>query len=246
MKKTLLQLTQDILNDMDADEVNSINDTIESQQVAVIVRTCYEELISNRNWPHLKQLIQIEHSGDVNKPTHMRAPDNLKEMEELLYDKSKDGSKKFDRVTYLSPTEFLLYIRNRNTDNANVIVVNDVNGVELNIVNDKAPDYYTTFDDEYLVFDSYNSAVDDALKKSKTQCVAYIMPTWEHVDSHVPNLPSEAFSLLFEESKSTAFFNLKQMVNDKAEQKAGRQNRWLSRKAWRIQGGIQYPNYGRK
>jgi len=36
------------------------------------------------------------------------------------------------------------------------------------------------------------------------------------------------------------------MANQKAEQKAGRQQRWLSRKAWRAKGGILYENYGRK
>ena len=35
------------------------------------------------------------------------------------------------------------------------------------------------------------------------------------------------------------------MANQKAEQKAARQQRWLSRKAWRIEGGIEYENYGR-
>lgn len=245
MKKSLLRMVQDILSEMDSDEVNSIDDTVESQQVATIIRNCYEELLTNRNWPHLKKLIQIEHSGDPSKPTHMRAPDNLKELVEFHYDKGTT-KKQFERVKFMEPDEFLVYTRNRNTDNTNVVVVNDVNGVELLIINDKAPEYYTTFDDDYLVFDSYNISVDDALKKSKTQCIAYVFPTWTHTDSFIPDLPEEAFPLLFEESKSTSFFTLKQMINDKAEQKAGRQNRWLSRKAWRINGGIKYPDYGRK
>ena len=62
MQKTLLQIVQSILDEMDADNVNSIGDTIESIQVASIVRDCYEELLSNRNWPHMKQLIQLEAS----------------------------------------------------------------------------------------------------------------------------------------------------------------------------------------
>ena len=40
-KMTVLEMVQDILNDMDSDEVNSINDTIEAQQVANTVRTVY-------------------------------------------------------------------------------------------------------------------------------------------------------------------------------------------------------------
>jgi hypothetical protein len=62
----------------------------------------------------------------------------------------------------------------------------------------------------------------------------------------IPDLPIEAFPLLEEESKSTAFFTLKQMANQKAEQKANRQSKWLSRKAWRAAGGVKFQNYGRK
>ena len=36
------------------------------------------------------------------------------------------------------------------------------------------------------------------------------------------------------------------MVNEKAEQKATRQNRWLARKAWRAHGGVRYDDYGRR
>jgi hypothetical protein len=65
-------------------------------------------------------------------------------------------------------------------------------------------------------------------------------------DDYVPDLPIDAFPLLFEESKSTAFVTLKQSTNPKAEQKSSRQNRWLSRKAWRAAGGVTYEDYGRK
>ena len=50
MKYTLLEIVQEILSDMDSDEVNSIDDTVESQQVASIVRSAYMAIMSNRNW----------------------------------------------------------------------------------------------------------------------------------------------------------------------------------------------------
>ena len=234
MQKTLLQIVQSILDEMDADNVNSIGDTIESIQVASIVRDCYEELLSNRNWPHMKQLIQLEASGSTNIPNYLRIPAKLKELEV------------FSRIVYKAPEDFLQLISNRKSTQPNVKTVVDASGVELLIIDDKAPEFYTSFDDEWLVFDSYNKHVDDTLQKSKTQAIAYIFPNWVHSDSAIPDLPDEAFPLLIAESKATAFFALKQMINDKAEQKAQRQNRWLSRKAWRVNGGINYPNYGRK
>ena len=41
MKFTLLEMVQEILSDMDSDEVDSIEDTVEAEQVATIVRSTY-------------------------------------------------------------------------------------------------------------------------------------------------------------------------------------------------------------
>jgi len=248
MKLSLLEITQDILNDLDADEVNSISDTIESQQVAQIVKSCFLELTSNRNWATQKRLIQLESSIDLSKPNYLKAPSNLKELVFFNYEKHKlDQTKElWQAVTYKEPDAFLRYISGRNSDNDNVIEVTDFGGSRLLIINDMAPQYWTSFDDQYIVTDSYDIEVDDTLQTQKTQCLAYLSPTWVHEDDAIPDLPDEAFALLVAESKSTASLALRQTADQKAEQKAGRQNRWLARKAWQLKGGIVYPDFGRK
>jgi len=246
MKKTLFEIVDYILNEMDADQVNSITDTVESSQVAQIVRSCYEEMMSNRNWPHLRKLIQLESLGDVDKPNYLKAPDLLKEMVFFKYDVQKLGATLpvFDDIKFKYPDEFLNLTAKRTGDNVQQVV--DFSGSTLLIYNDRAPQYWTSFDDKHIVTDSYDNEVDDTLKKSKTQALAFMFPSWSHLDNFVPDLPAEAFSALIEEAKSTAFLTLKQMANQKAEQKAGRQNRWLSRKAWELSGGVRYQDYGRK
>jgi hypothetical protein len=248
MKKTLLEITQDILNDLDSDIVNSIDDTVESQQVANIIRACYNEMISNRNWPHLKKLLQLDSLGDTDKPNYLMVPEGLKELITFSYDKRTVENNKttIKEVCYKQPEDFLRYVSSRNADNDNVIEVEDFSGSTLLITNNQPPMYWTSFDDTYIVTDSYDVDVDSTLQNSKTQCLAYVEPVWEHTDEFVPNLPAEAFAALIEEAKSTAFITLKQMVNTKAEQKSVRQNRWLSRKAWRTAGGVQYSDFGRK
>lgn len=248
MKRTLLEIVQNILNDLDSDEVNSIFDTVESQQVANIVKTCYNELLSNRNWPHLRKLVQLDSLSDITKPNYLQLPSGMKEMIFFRYDmrRADQDHSVITDVHYKQPEDFLRFTFSRNSGNLNIDEVVDFSGSKLMIVNDKAPSYWTSFDDRYIVTDSYDSATETTLQTSKTQCMAYIEPVWVHTDLAVPNLPEEAFALLEEESKSTAFVVLKQMANQKAEQKASRQNRWLSRKAWRAHGGIQYPNYGRR
>ena len=141
---------------------------------------------------------------------------------------------------------FLRVISQRDATKDTVDEILDFSGIKLLIQNDKAPDYWTTFDDDYIVFDSYDSAVDTTLIKGKTSCLAYIIPIFERSNESIPNLPAEAFPALIAEVKSTAFYDVKQMPNEKEEKRAVLQNRWLSRKAWRANGGVKYPDYGRK
>lgn len=247
MKKTLLEMTQDILTEMDSDEVNHIDDTVEAQSVATIIKNCYYEILGNRNWPHMKKLVQMESAGDILKPNYLKLPSRLKELSLFKYDKSKESatSSQYSDVNYIDPEHFLRKVSGRSLYNTDYDEVADFSGVTMYIKNNKAPDYWTSFDDVYLITDSYDKAQDDTLQKSRNQAIAYLVPDWEHVDMFVPDLPIEAFPLLEEEAKSTAFFTLKQMPNQKAEQKANRQNRWLSRKAWRAAGGVKFYNYGR-
>ena len=248
MKKTLLEIVQSILNDMDSDAVNSIDDTVESVQVADIVRSCFYEMVSNRNWASHKKLIPLENVSNVLLPNYLKLPDNLKELTSFKYDKRKQetDSLEYQDVYYMFPDEFLSFVSRRNSNNTNVQTVSDFNGAKLLVINDVAPSYWTSFDDKYLVVDSFNSAIENTIQGSKTQCLAVIFPAFVVADDFVPDLPIEAFSALEEESKSTAFVALKQTANQKAEQKASRQHRWLARKDWQASGGIRYQDFGRK
>lgn len=247
MKMTLLEITQDILNDLDGDEVNSIDDTMEAQQVAQMVKSTYYAQISNRNWPHTRKLVSLQASGDSALPTHTKLIDPIKELVSVNYNCVKDGEtrKRYQQMKYLDPDNFLRKSNQRNSDEANIDVIIDPTGIELLIRNDLAPTYFTSFDDTTIIFDSYDSSVDDTIQESKVQAMAYVIPAWSHVDDFIPDLPDEAFTALLEEAKSRAMFKLKQMTDSKAEQESGRQQRWLSRKAWRVAGGVKYDNYGR-
>jgi hypothetical protein len=246
MKMSLLDIVQNILNDLDSDEVNDIDDTVESQQVANIVKNCYNNLISRRNWPHLEKLIKLDSAIDLNKPTTLKVPELMQEMRWFKYDKRKldTDNQLMEYVHYKYPDEFLQLTHGRyNSPDAQL--VKDWSGTSFYIFNNRAPMYWTSFDDRYIVCDSYNKDIESTLQSSKTQCLAYVQPVWEHKSDAIPDLPAEAFANLVEEAKSTAFVTIKQSVNQKAEAEAQKQGRWLSRKAWQTRGGVRYPNYGR-
>lgn len=247
-KLSLLDIVQDIANDLETDEINSINDTVEAIQIAQIVKTTFFEMMAHRNWPHLKRTFQMESSLSVSQPTHVKLPIDVKEVVTIRYNKQRDTDTRprYETVEYLENEEFLNRTNDRNSDNTNVDVISDTGGIDIVIMNDRAPEFYTSFDDEYVVFDAYDSAVDTTIQTSKTQVVGYISPAWVVSDTHIPDLPEEAFPALLEEAKSTSFIVLKQAANEKVEQKAQRQHRWLSRKAWRVDGGVRYPDFGRR
>lgn len=249
MKSTLIEIVKDILNDMDGDYVSSINETDEASQVAQIVKSTYQAMISNRNWPHTARVLNITPSTNNLLPTHTTLPDNVKELISVFYDvkKTTETRLNYRQIKYLDPDDFLRLTNQRNNDDVNCDVIIDPSGVKILIMKNKAPEYYTSFDDETMVFDSYDSSVDSTIQANKTQIRAYVIPPFELVDDFVPDLPDEAFSALIEEAKSKAAFKLAQKQDIKAEQEAGRQQRWLSRKAWKIHEKDLYPySYGRK
>lgn len=248
MKRSLIDLVQSILSDLNSDEVNSIGDTVESLQVANIVKNAYFSIISTRNWAHLRKSIELEALGDVTKPTHLQLPVGTKELCFINYNKQKQGETRlrYEELKYLEPDAFLRRSNVLNSDLSYVTTVVDSSGVQLLIQNNKAPTYYTSFDDKTVVLDSYDSSEDSTIIADKVQAMAYMTPDWEMADDFVPDLPAEAFSLLLSEAQSVASYRLNQSADQKAEQDSVRQDAWLSRKNRRIQGGVKYPNYGRK
>lgn len=248
MSLTLLQITQEILSEMDGDSVNSIFDTEESEQVASIVVSTYRALVSNSNWRHHKRLTDLVAFSDSDKPTHMRLQEDVKRVVSIRYDTIKTGEtkKNYTAMDWVEPDDFLRRVNQRNSDEASVDVITDTSGIELLICNNIAPSYYTSFDDTNLIFDAYDKNVDTTLQVSKTQTIAYILTTLSMEDTAVPDIPEDAFTGLIEESKSRAQAKLRQFSDVKSEQESIRQRRFMSRQNWRNKGGIQYPNYGRK
>ncbi len=246
---TLLAMTQDILSELEEDEVNSINDSVVALQVANIIKTTYFNIIDSKDsWPWMRELFTLTGLADVTKPTHMLIPDTIIDVEFVKYNirRVTDIKDKFTNITYKIPTDFLRLLEVRNSAATNVQVVTEVNGTKLNIRNDKVPQYWTSFDDTYIVFDSFDSAVDSVVQASKTQCSGGRYPTFSLTDNFVADLPIQMFTYLLNEAKSTSFLILKQMANQKAEQHSITQRRRMSQSAWKVAKGITYPNFGRK
>lgn len=233
-KLTLLDMVQNILSALDSDPVDSIDETVEAVQVAEIVKESYFELLSQRDWPFLFSLGALTALGDVNNPTKMKIPDNWNKIKWIKYNKKE--------VQWVDPETFNDIISNR-VEQAGVI---NSAGYVIN----QDPQYWTSYDDTYIVFDGYNSSVDNTLQASKSVVYGTQQATWTHIDTFIPNIPEKFFPTLLAEAKSQAFVNLKQQSNAREERKATRGRMAMRNDAWRNENGeIKYNtkvNYGRK
>lgn len=245
-EQTLLEIVHRILIDMKSDTVNSIFDTEEAEEVAHHVRATYQALMSNSKWDHTRRLVGFISYSNHKLPTHMYLPDYVKALVGINYNTSANTKRNYVSVKYLEPDAFLMKLNKRDSDKDTIQIVVDPSGVELLIASNKNPEYYTSFDDRTVVFDSFNSDVEDVLQKDKIQAWAYIMPEFTIADSFVPDLPTDMFSLLIEEATSRCQFKIREVQDGKSEQEAGRQRRWASRESWRTKESSIYPDYGRK
>jgi len=98
MRYTLLEMVQDILSSMSSDEVNSISDTPESLQVATIIKHKYFDIIGRVSMPSHQQLVQLEASNDITKPTLMYVPNGISEIRWIKYydNNTLDGNSQDD------------------------------------------------------------------------------------------------------------------------------------------------------
>lgn len=223
MKMTLLEMTQNILSAMDSDEVNSISDTIESLQVAYVIKETFDEQFNNIEIPEMRGLIQLNGISDVLKPNYMKVPDAVKNFEWIKY-RDDRNSQRFTDVMYVSPEEFLQMQFEYSSSSDNVFLTTDpVSGVQYYIKTNKAPTYYTSFDNNYIAFDSYDSDYDATLISSKSAAFGTKETSFLLEDTFIPPIESSLFPLLLAEAKSVCFINVKQTGSTKEEQRARRQ-----------------------
>lgn len=249
MADTLLSIVQDILAELEGDEVNSISDTVEAMQVATHVRSVFKDIIEEHDLPGHAQLFSLEGLGDTDKPTHMKLPDNVHNIEWLKYDNriASDADKLYQDVTFMQPYDFVTYVNQRpSTDTTNYQVVQQSANLPLTVGKLDAPRYWTTFDNTYVIFDGYNSNVDSTLHAAKTQAYGFIRPTFMMADDHVPELPQNLMRNLYHQTLAKCFVNMKTVVNPKAERNENRfrirsqRNKERNRKS-----KTDLPNYGR-
>lgn len=245
MKTTLLELVQSILSDMDSEAVNSISDSVEAQQVASVIEDTYYNIISNRDIPELKRIINLTSLSDSTRPTHFKYPDNVKQLEEIRYNIAPSGSVTYSVVPYIDPLEFIAR-QSTDEDATAIIQVPDVDTSAVFLIrNDTMPTYYTSFDDEHIVFNAYDASVETIMQASKTMAYGTVYPTFSMTDTFEPHLDDNMMPYLLAESKSVCFSLFKSGSDAKVEQAARRLKSYVQNDMYRTKQANKRPHYGR-
>lgn len=226
MKRTLLDLTQNILSALSSDEVNSISDSPEALQVAEIIKTTYYNIIARSDLTLHEELFQLTPSTDATKPVLMYVPMNASRIEWIKYYNQTISPAMYQQVRVMGVEDYLNMVDNFNPSDTTVSSFTfNFNGgtFTFQYKNNKQPQYCTVLENQFVIFDGFDKSKENTLEGSKTRCWGQFLPNWSTVDTFVPELDDDQFPLLLNEAKSLAFFELKQQPHAKAEQEAKRQ-----------------------
>lgn len=223
MKYTLLNVVNTFLDYTDGFRVSTIDDTIESQQVAAIAEKVFHDLNDDIfNNEQLQELVQLEALSDNSKPNYLRLPDDVSRIKEskVLYDISEgDTEIEMAEIIYLPPLDFLELVGNIKAADDNEMIT-DFSGYKMMIQNEQPPQYYTDFDDEYLVFDAYNSTIESSLENSKSGVLVNKRRTFTESDIYVIDFPEWFHTTYVNAVISEASIALREEPNFLADRKA--------------------------
>lgn len=241
--KTWLKFVQDALSAIDSDEVEAIDETIESQQVSDLMVLVLEEILNRREWEYTRHRVRQLDAPASGLATALDLPSDVKKVEKIKY-KDFDTSK-FKDVTYKSPEDFIELTLNRDVAQSNIEALTINDGVDIGIFNDRAPSFWTSFDESEIIFDAVDTGTEVNLTPANSFMMATIIPQITPSDTFVPDLPEPMYPLFQSESISRAWVELKQSANAKAEQLARRQYIKMRELERRVQADKKEINYGR-
>lgn len=244
IKKTLLSIVQEVLNDMDSEDINNISDTVEAQQIASVAESVFYDMIAAREIPEHRELIKLTALSDSAYPTHFIYPENVRVLDKIEYDVSDDSTYEYREIFWKEPEDFLRIIDGVSSDYTSVYDKNG--GTHLRIKNTQHPTYYTSFDDYYIVMDSHKSSIDTTLKEIKTRAFGIKYPVFSRTDSYIPDLDGDMYRYYINEVKSMCMSLYKGGSDPKVEQAARRQKSYVQNDRYRSKRGNHWNDFSRK
>jgi|10_taG_2_1085330.scaffolds.fasta_scaffold03006_5 hypothetical protein len=220
MEKTLLKMVQNTLSLMDSDEINSIGDTIEGEQIAVCYSTIYDQIVTEYSLPGKNKTIRIGATDDNSLgKTRLFLNQDMMSIDNIQYDvrDAVSDPPNYTTITVISNQEFLDRQINKDTSDSNILSQTWPNtDITFGVYTNKAPRYATLVEDRILVFDSIDIANDSTqLQASKSRVSGEVQDALSINDTTEVTLPGELLNLLETNATELAFDLYKQVTPTK-------------------------------
>jgi len=254
LKLTLLEMVQHILAAMGSDEVNSYDDTVESHQVAQLIRQVFYDAAVELSLPEHEGMFELNASGNADLPCLMTLPSSAIKANKVYYDNKAptDTYSKMVLCTYLPFDDFQRMqssLRDMTGDVGEMQVTTNTEIYPVLYASNRHPSYYTTTDDNTLLFDSYDRSIDTTLQKNKSMVHGLIYPTFVMANDTYPQVDPSQFPYLLAKAKTRAFNELKQTLNQESATEARRQKIVLQKRKHTVKKEdpiYGLPRYGRR
>lgn len=245
-KKTILELVQKIGHAISSDEIDALGESQEALDIIEILKQTYDEVLDRRTWEFMKdRILQLDdRTGGDPMLTNLLIPTAVLKIQCVRY---LDDNDKYRDLRYLSPAEFVTMLHRNDPADADVTTVLSPDGVPLYIKTDKAPQYWTSFDETYITMDSYESDKTTGVVGASSAIIATVKPV---ADFTTPTatlpIPERMETLILNEAKVTANYILRQTQDPRAETVARRQGISLRENEPKTNRDQQERHYGRR
>ncbi len=251
-QKTLLDIVQKILSDMDSDNVNSIDDTEESEQVTNLVLDTYEEMVVELDLPPNRTPLQLAGATSPTRPTEVVLDDSIVELGWIKYNHASSAvAIDFNDVAYVTPEDMIQRMHSLDQTLSTVGSFTSASGVVMYYENNRDPGVWTSFDDKILVFDSYDVAIDaSGLSSAKLAAYGAQHTTIARAGTSTFPIGRQLMSRLVNDARETAFDLWKEGAPPSVRRKRVRSETRVQRNKSLLsinrQDGLNRPDYGRK
>ena len=207
--KPILDMINDCLLDMGRGFVNDLGQTPEASRVEAIYRSVYYKMHSNKLWPHKRKLEKLESLADLSRRTVLRVPQNVVKVDGLSYNIGTVSEPIWRELTWCEPAKALRQFMARTTTADNNTTTVTVDDILLVALNNAHPTWWTSFDDEYIVLDSYNQEVEDTVQGHKVAAWCYSTPTWPQTKEDCVDIPERYVAAYEAAAKAECFMKIK-------------------------------------
>lgn len=222
--KTLLAVVQDAANSINKRIPESLDQTLETTRITNICIRELEEIYAEADWPFMKNIDQLESVSDANQPTKLKIPDNMNKVNEFIVryrsDRVADTTQKNTTLHYIHPSVFITRQQALDSSATNTTKTTTNEGTVFYVLNDRPPNYYTSFDDNFIFLNSYDSAKESTVQQVNTTVISTVEPSILREVDEIVGLPNNFYVYWQQRCRASCWADIKNKLNQREEAKA--------------------------